>query len=149
MVLMILEVSSLADDISFMDWVSSPMMVLAFSITCPLSVVKWLAWRAFSAFCLVMEEISSKEDEVSSKAAACSAAPSANCWLEAATWVAAADTWLEASFKPSATRDMGLDMLREKYRSKAMARQQGYAAYYGNDIPDAIDRLHELGPHPE
>jgi hypothetical protein len=36
---------------------------------------------AFSAFCLVMDDICSSEEEISSMDAACSEAPSANFWL--------------------------------------------------------------------
>jgi len=48
-----------------------------------------LAWTALSAFCLVIEDISSRLEEVSSRPAACSVAPCANdC--------EAADIWVEA-----------------------------------------------------
>jgi len=47
----------------------------------------------FSAFCLVMEDISSREAEVSSWEAACSEAPSANSWPLPATCPEEAETW--------------------------------------------------------
>ena len=50
-----------------------------------------LAWSALSAFCLVIEAISSSAEEVSSRLQACSLAPSAICWLAWATWPEADD----------------------------------------------------------
>jgi hypothetical protein len=41
-----------------------------------------LASPAFCAFCLVMDDISSREEEVSSIDAACSEAPSGSLWLD-------------------------------------------------------------------
>ena len=81
MVLIILEVSSLALEISSMDCVNSTMESLAFTTTWLASFMRLSAWLALSAFCLVMEDISSKDDEVSSMDAACSDDPSAKPWL--------------------------------------------------------------------
>ena len=50
---------------------------------------RFLAWSALSAFCLVMEAISSTLEVVSSMAAACSLAPWASDWLAADTCPAA------------------------------------------------------------
>ncbi len=81
MVLIILEVSSLACDISPMEVVSSDMESLALTTAWPASFIRLSACWALSAFCLVMDDISSREEEVSSIAEACSAAPSARDWL--------------------------------------------------------------------
>ena len=48
---------------------------------------------ALSAFCRVIELISSRELEVSSRDAACSDAPSARDWLEEEIWEEAEETW--------------------------------------------------------
>ncbi len=85
-VLMILEVSSLAFEISSMDWVSSVMEPLARSTICFDSFMRLSAVDALSAFCLVIDDISSSDEEVSSIEAACSEAPSASDWLAEETW---------------------------------------------------------------
>ncbi len=62
-------------------------MASAPSLTISLaSLMRVLAWLAFSAFCLIWELISSSDAEVSSRLEACSLAPSAICWLDWATW---------------------------------------------------------------
>jgi hypothetical protein len=77
MTLMILEVSS---ELFWISWIASfircmdSVPVLA---EVRASVARVLACWALSAFCLVMEAISSRLDEVSSRPAACSVAPSA------------------------------------------------------------------------
>ena len=72
------------------------------------------AVEALSAFCLVMEDISSSEEEVSSMEAACSEAPSASDWLAEDTWPEAEATWSAASLSCLTERDTGTVMLREK-----------------------------------
>jgi hypothetical protein len=61
MVLIISPVSSLAVVISLIEWVNAFMERLASYTTLLVSVMRVLAWFALSAFCLVMEAISSKE----------------------------------------------------------------------------------------
>ncbi len=56
-----------------------------------------LAWEAFSADWRVMPETESMELEVSSREEACSEAPEATAWEEAAIWVAAEETCSTAS----------------------------------------------------
>src|SRR3954462_887410 len=69
-----------------------PMAVRLFSKDWRASFAMRSAWRALSLFCLVMEDISSREAEVSSREEACSLAPSAICWLLWLTWLEAEDT---------------------------------------------------------
>ena len=69
-----------------MEVVSSDMVSLASPTTWLASFIRLSAWLALSAFCFVMDAISSNDDEVSSRDAACSEEPSANCWLAEATW---------------------------------------------------------------
>jgi len=66
-----------------------------------------LAWTALSAFCLVMDVISSSAEDVSSRDAACSDDPSASCWLADETSPEAAATWSEASSRPLMARLIG------------------------------------------
>ena len=62
--------------------------------TCLASLIRLSACRALSAFCLVMEDISSSDEEVSSIEAACSLSPSASDWLAEDTWPEAEDDFL-------------------------------------------------------
>lgn len=80
MVLIILAVSLLAAAISCMALVKSVIEPLAWRTSLATSCIKALAWLALFTFCLVMEDISSMEEEVSSKEAACSEAASARDW---------------------------------------------------------------------
>jgi hypothetical protein len=95
-----------------METVSRCMDSLAFWMTLPESAINWLAWPALSAFCLVIEDISSSEEEVSSMEAACSLVPSASCWDEADTCSAAEDTSLDPASKPLMMRWIGRVMER-------------------------------------
>ncbi len=61
-----------------------------------------LAFCAFSALRLVMEDISSNDALVSSMDAACSLEPSARVWLAAETWLAALTTCSELEPRPPA-----------------------------------------------
>ena len=47
-----------------------------------------LAWPACSAFCCVIDDISSSDELISSRLDACSVEPSASDWLDAAIWPA-------------------------------------------------------------
>ncbi len=106
MVLMILEVSSLALEMSFMDTVSRSMESLAVATTWLASFISPSAVPAFSALFLVMEAISSMDEEVSSMDAACSEAPSAMDWLADDTWPEADATWSAPSLMSWAIRVM-------------------------------------------
>ena len=70
MVFTILEVSSLDLEISVMEVVRAAMASLAFPTIFLASNMMPLAWLAFSAFCLIMADISSRAEEVSSMEAA-------------------------------------------------------------------------------
>jgi hypothetical protein len=76
-----------------MDAVSCDMELLALPTTLLASFMSSSAWRALSAFCLVMEDISSRDADVSSMEAACSDEPSASNWLEEETSAEAEETW--------------------------------------------------------
>jgi len=89
---MILPVSSLALLIASMERTSSCIEASAFSTAPLVKPISASALCELSAFCLVMDDISSIDAAVSSRDEACSDAPSARCWLEAATWEAADDT---------------------------------------------------------
>ena len=90
MVLMILAVSSLARrDLVHGLGQLGPWTRWPSATTCLASLMRLLAWSALSAFCLVMEDISSREEEVSSMEAACWLAPSASDWAAPETWPAA------------------------------------------------------------
>ena len=67
------EISPMAVPICSMDWPD-------FSTRRWVSSMIWRAWAALSAFWLVMEAISSRLAEVSSRLAACWLAPSASFW---------------------------------------------------------------------
>ncbi len=71
-----------------------------------------LACWALSAFCLVIDDISSRLDEVSSRPAACSVAPSASDCDAAETCPAAAATCSAPEVRPPMIRWIGLVMLR-------------------------------------
>ena len=86
----------------------SLILLLAAATTMLVSFIRASASLAWSAFCRVMDDISSKEDEVSSMEAACSEDPSARDWLEDDTWSAAEATCSAPSVNPSAALDMGL-----------------------------------------
>ncbi len=98
MVLMILEVSS--DEFL----ISSIALVIRFMAETPLSTngrdsfMAISAWLEFSADCLVWEDISSSEEVVSCKFAACWLVLSAKDWLEEETSSEASWTWLLALF---------------------------------------------------
>ncbi len=130
MVLMILDVSSLALEMACMDAVSCCMDVLASTTTVLVSVMRWLACRAWSAFCCVMEANSSREAEVSSMEAACSEAPSARDWLVAETWAAAEEissepvdsSWIIRATGPAMERAMSQERARPTaHKASAMA----------------------------
>ncbi|OPY03978.1 MAG: hypothetical protein A4E67_02593 [Syntrophaceae bacterium PtaB.Bin038] len=89
---MILPVSSLAWLIASMERTISCIETSAFSTAFFVETISAFALCELSAFCLVMDEISSIDAAVSSSEEACSEAPSARCWLDAATWEAAEDT---------------------------------------------------------
>ena len=108
-VLTIFWVCSLAADISDMDSVSLFMESSAVSMESRASAIMESACFALSAFCLVSDAISSREEDVSSNVAACSEAPSATCWLDSDIWPAAPVTWTEAlpiSFTTPLSRKM-------------------------------------------
>ena len=92
MVLIIFEVSSLAFRMSDMEDVSSDMDLDAVRTLSPASFIKTCAWPELLAFCLVMEDISSSEEEVSLMEAVCSEEPSAKVWLAEDTSPAAEAT---------------------------------------------------------
>ncbi len=73
-----------------------------------------------------MEDISSRDEEVSSSDDACSDAPSARGWLDEATWEEAEATCSAPSFSPATTRLMGRVMPRVRKKAinppKIMAR---------------------------
>src|SRR5271157_4478173 len=94
-----------------MEEVRLPMDLLACPTARRASVMSWLAWEALSAFCFVMEEISSREAEVCSIAAACWEAPSASCWLADETRPDASLTWSAPSMSPS--MDLRRDLLMD------------------------------------
>ena len=74
--------------------VSSAMAFWALSSTTRFSSARELAWPAASAFCRVMDDISSREADVSSREDACSAEPSARDWLAPDTcWEAWSSSW--------------------------------------------------------
>ena len=77
MVLTILDVSWLAADISSIEEVRLPMSVFAFLTTWLVSRMRLSACIAFCAFCRVIDDISSREEDVSSIEAACSDDPCA------------------------------------------------------------------------
>ena len=79
---MIFWVSSLAWDISFIDTVRFFIVSLARTMMPVASCISRSAWLALSAFLLVIADISSRDELVSSMADACSEAPSASFWLE-------------------------------------------------------------------
>ncbi len=79
---------------------------------------------ALSAFCLVMEDISSREEEVSSIDAACSEDPSASDWLAEETWLEADDTCSAASERLLTTRLTGLVMERLRKNPRKTARTE-------------------------
>ncbi len=95
-----------------METVSRFMESLAVATTWLASFINPSAVLAFSALFLVMEAISSMEEEVSSMEAACSEAPSAMDWLAEDTCPDADATWSEPSFNPEMIRFTGLVMLR-------------------------------------
>ena len=66
-----------------------------------------------------MEDISSRDEEVSSSDEACSEAPSARCWLDAETCEEAEATCSAPSFRPATIRLMGRVMPR--VRKKAIS----------------------------
>ena len=68
------------------------------------SFISRSAWPALSAFCRVMLDISSSEDDVSSMPAACCEDPAASDWLAADTWAAAEDTCSAPSESPAMMR---------------------------------------------
>jgi hypothetical protein len=73
-----------------------------------------------------MEDISSREDDVSSKEAAFSEAPSANCWL-------ADETWLEAEATCPAASPMDVAVIwRTRVIPLAMKKGQQHADDHGN-----------------
>ncbi len=116
MVFIILEVSSLVFVISTMALFISSIWPLTFSTMFLASPIIALACEALSAFCLVMEDISSMDEEVSSRVAACSDAPSARAWLEADTWAAASYTSLCEVVSPpiAMSRVATMERIRKK-----------------------------------
>ena len=95
-----------------MDWVSSVMEPLARSTICFDSFMRLSAVDALSAFCLVIDDISSSDEEVSSIEAACSEAPSASDWLAEETWPEADTTCSAASERLVIARLIGRVMER-------------------------------------
>ena len=95
MVLTIFWVFSLAEEMSAMDSISSFIELSAVSMDSLASPMIISACLAFSAFCLVREDISSNDEDVSSRVAACSDAPSARDWLDSEICPAAPLTWLD------------------------------------------------------
>ena len=79
---------------SDMDSLASPASRLAFCMRPSASF-------ALSAFCLVIEAISSRDEVDSSRADACSLAPSARAWLAVEICSDAAATWTLPSTRPS------------------------------------------------
>ncbi|OPZ06257.1 MAG: hypothetical protein BWZ10_02974 [candidate division BRC1 bacterium ADurb.BinA364] len=81
-----------------------------------------LAWFELSAFCLVIEDISSSEAEDSSMLEACSLAPLAIDWLAEATWLAAEPTCSAPCIRPRITLAIGRVMLSTIIKASAMPR---------------------------
>ena len=128
MVLIILDVSALALEMSAIDSVSRDMDWFAFATTCLVSAMRAFAWIAWSAFCRVIEDISSSEEEVSSMDAACCDAPSASCWLDCEICPEAAATCSAPAQSPDITLANGRVMARvirkESRRPKVMASSE-------------------------
>ena len=112
MVLTILDVSSLAAVISAMERVKPSMAEFASPMTRLASRMSVSAWAAWSALRLVMEDISSSDEDVSSMADAWAEAPSARDRLAEETSSAEADTWPDASPICSTALRRGPEMLR-------------------------------------
>ena len=79
-----------------------------------------LVCLALSAFCLVIEAISSSEEETSSRLEACSLAPSAIDWLLWATWLEAEAICSAPWVKPAMTLLIGPVMERVIKTASAM-----------------------------
>jgi len=69
-----------------------------------------------------MEATSSREEEVSSREAACWEALSASCWLEEDAWKEVAKSFSAASVKERMTLWIGVLRDREKNKAKGMMR---------------------------
>jgi len=122
-VLMILEVSSLAREISPIDVISFSMDWPALATVSFVTPIMEFAWSALLAFCLVMDDISSREEDVSSMEAACSEAPSAIFWLDEDRTPAAIDTSSTSAFRSNIALSIGLIMERtRKYPTVIMNR---------------------------
>ena len=121
-VLMIFPVSSLVLVISAIAPAISFICRSTFSTISFVSCIIALAWLALSAFCFVIEAISSREEEVSSRDDACSDAPSARDWLAVEIWFAAAVTSPAVRFRKSAARKMGRAV--ERARNQPAARHE-------------------------
>ncbi len=105
MVLMILAISALDNLMPSMAAFIACMSLAPVSAAWRAWLANSLALSALSALRLVMLDISSSEELVSSSEAACSLAPSANDWLEPDTCAAAEVTWLAPSLMTLETPD--------------------------------------------
>ena len=92
MVLMILAMLSLEVLMPSMARFISCMLPAPVSAAARVWLASSLAFCAFSALRCVVLDISSSDAPVSSRAAACSLAPSARDWLVVADWPATAET---------------------------------------------------------
>jgi len=88
------------------------------------SAARVLACCALSAFCLVIDDISSRLDEVSSRPAACSVAPSASDCEAAETCPEAAATCSELAVIDWMMRLIGLTMLSVIITAIAMPNER-------------------------
>src|SRR5947207_2155622 len=119
MTLIIREILSLDTLISFIDCTISAMERLPLRTCSSTMTMAFEAECEFSEFRLVMEVTCSLEAEVSSRDAACSDAPWARDWLEAATWPEANATWPAESANSRAIPASEVHILRTEWKISA------------------------------